>query len=217
MHLKLEVCIITLYFSWCRRTSPTQDLSYTWSLSHLVGNPITAAAVKKIINERLSYKTAILSLLHLHVESYVAQQGKQRSWLLGALRGFLCGGCHRNGILGCGCEADSCWGHLSPGATGTSVQLCSDAHLTQASPFLISACHRGDKLHPQTPASWGCWGLKCQPPLPPPSGPLSSGAEGEVRRPWLSRLLWNSFCLLHAGHLPQAVQQEWSSSFSVHL
>lgn len=151
MHLRLEMCMITLYFSWCRRTSPAQELSYTWGLSHLVGNPMTATAVKKIINERLSYKTVVLSLLHLHVESYIVHQGKQRSWLLGALRGFLCGGCHRNVVRGCSWEADSSWGHLSAGAIGTSVQLCSNAHLTQASPFLISACHRGDNLYPQTP------------------------------------------------------------------
>lgn len=69
---------------------------------------MTAAAIKKIINERLGDKTVILSLLHLHVESYIVQQGKQRSWLLGALRGFLCGGCHRNGVLSCVWEANNC-------------------------------------------------------------------------------------------------------------
>lgn len=37
-------------------------------LSHLVGNPMTTAAIKKIIYERLSYETVNLSLLHLHVE-----------------------------------------------------------------------------------------------------------------------------------------------------
>lgn len=207
--------MITPYFSWCRRTSPAQQLSCTWGLSHLVGNPTTAAVIKKIINERLSDKTVILSLLHLHVESYIVQQGKQRSWLLGALRGFLCGGCHRNGVLSCVWEANNCWGHLSPSATGTSVQLCSNALLTQASPFLISTCHREDNLHPQTPTSRL---LSSETPTSPASSPRPSllWGKGKVRRAWWSWLLWNSFCLLRAGHLPQAVQLEWYSCFSVH-
>lgn len=108
------------------------------------------AAVRKIINERLSHKIVILSPLHLHVESYVIQQGKQRSWLLGPLRCFLCEGCHRNVLIGCGWEADSSWGHLSPGATGTPVQICSSVHLTQTSPFPLSFCRGGDNLHPHT-------------------------------------------------------------------
>lgn len=100
---------------------------------------MTATAIKKIINERLSYKTVILLLLHLHVKSYFVQQGRQKSWLLGELRGFLCVGCNRNGVLRHSWEADSSRGHLPPGATGTSVQFCGNVHLTQASPFLFSA------------------------------------------------------------------------------
>ena len=39
---------------------------------------MAAATVKKIINERLSYKNVTLSLPHLHVESYVLQLRKQK-------------------------------------------------------------------------------------------------------------------------------------------
>ena len=176
MHLRLKLCTIMLYFSWCRITSPAQELSCSWGLPHEVGKPITAVAIKKLINESLSYKTVILSLLHRHV----VQQGKQRSWLLGALRDFLCAAFHRNWILACGWQADSCRGHRSPGETETSVQLCSMQ-------VLSSSLHatEGIKCIPRD-LPVGCWGLKGQPPLPPLPGPLSSGAKGKVRRAWWS-------------------------------
>lgn len=79
-------------------------LSYSWGLSQLVGNPMTAETVKKVINERLSYKNTTMSLLHLIMWRATLYSRESRE-LLRAPTTFLCGGCHRNGVPGCGCSS----------------------------------------------------------------------------------------------------------------
>lgn len=179
----------TLCFSWCMKTCPAQQLSCTWSLSYWADNITTAAVIP------LSYKDVMLLLLCLHMTIYTVQLRKQRSWLLGPLRGFLSGRCNEGEVLCWGWEAESGQGHLPPCAALQHCLYDKDLSLpaTEGSACILR--------YLQT----GCRGPKCQRPLPLPPWPLFSGAEGKVRVPLWSWLLWNS-CLLHTRHLPQEVE-----------
>lgn len=106
--------------------------------------------------------------------------------------------------------AVSCWGYLPPGAIGSSEQLCSNVHLIQASPFLISACHRRDILHSQTPTSRLLRSEMLTSLAPSPLRLKES--EKVVMILGLVKLV-----LLVACWSSTPVQLEWSSSSSVQL
>lgn len=84
----------TLCFSWCMKTCPAQELSYTWSLSYWADNLMTAAAINVLWVTRMSCYCCYVSTWQLTLYSWESREigflghwGKMQ-WKWGSLLGL---------------------------------------------------------------------------------------------------------------------------------